>query len=104
MSEVAVLVAGCAHRGALVVVTLHGANVAIPLDVRAKGALRTHRNDRADLGMVGRIRSAAIQRSGLFPRAASSVAASMSLKVEVSILSISGPVNRPSGPPLGTYR
>lgn len=39
-----------------------------------------------------------------FARAASSVAASISVKVAVSILSINGPVNRPSGPPLGTYR
>ena len=36
--------------------------------------------------------------------AASSVEASMSVKVAVSILSINGPVNRPIGPPLGTYR
>lgn len=44
------------------------------------------------------------QRSPPSPWAAWSVAASMSAKVAVSILSISGPVNRPSGPPLGTYR
>ena len=44
------------------------------------------------------------QRSPPFARAASSVAASMSVKVAMSILSINGPVNRPSGPPLGTYR
>lgn len=39
-----------------------------------------------------------------FARAASSMAASMSVKFAVSILSINGPVNRPIGPPLGTYR
>lgn len=39
-----------------------------------------------------------------FPSAASSVAASMSVKVAVSILSNNGPVTRPIGPPLGTYR
>jgi hypothetical protein len=37
-----------------------------------------------------------------FARAASSVAASMVVKVAVSILSIKGPVNRPIGPPRGT--
>jgi transposase InsO family protein len=57
-----------------------------PLDKRQKWALR----------------SSAVQRSLPFARAASSVAASMSVKVPVSILSINGPANRPSGPPLGT--
>jgi hypothetical protein len=56
--------------------------------------------------------STAVQCSLPVPEGASSVAASMSVKVAVSmsvkvavsILSISGPVNRPSGPPLGVYR
>jgi hypothetical protein len=37
-------------------------------------------------------------------RAASSIAASRLSKVVLSILSITGPVSRPSGPPFGTYR
>ena len=57
-----------------------------PLDKRQKRALR----------------SSAVQRSLPSARAASSVAASMSVKVPVSILSINGAANRPSGPPLGT--
>jgi putative transposase len=57
-----------------------------PLDKRQKRALR----------------SSAVQRSLPLARAASSVAASMSVKVPVSILSINGPTNRPSGPPRGT--
>jgi hypothetical protein len=57
-----------------------------PLDKRQKRALR----------------SSAAQRSLPLARAASSMAASMSVKVPVSILSINGPANRPSGPPLGT--
>jgi putative transposase len=48
------------------------------------------------------LRSLAVQRSLPAARAASSVAASMSVKVPVSILSINGAANRPSGPPLGT--
>lgn len=39
-----------------------------------------------------------------FATAASSVAASMSVKFADSILSINGPVTRPMGPPRGTYR
>ena len=42
------------------------------------------------------------QRQLPFARAASSVAASISVKLAVSILSIRGPVNWPMGPPLGT--
>jgi hypothetical protein len=37
-------------------------------------------------------------------RAVSSIAASRLSKVVLSILSITGPVSRPSGPPFGTYR
>jgi Integrase core domain len=48
------------------------------------------------------LRSLAVQRSLPSALAASSAAASMSAKVPVSILSIKGPANRPSGPPLGT--
>jgi hypothetical protein len=48
------------------------------------------------------LRGSAVQRSLPSARAASSVAASMLVKVPVSILSINGPANRPSGPPLGT--
>jgi hypothetical protein len=48
------------------------------------------------------LRSSAVQRSLPSARAASSVAASISVKVPVSILSINGPANRPSGPPRGT--
>lgn len=36
-------------------------------------------------------------------RAASSIEASMLLKFLLSIVSITGPVSRPTGPPLGTY-
>jgi hypothetical protein len=37
-------------------------------------------------------------------RAASSMEASMLSKLLLSIVSITGPVSRPMGPPLGTYR
>jgi Integrase core domain len=55
-----------------------------------------------DTGQRRARRSSADQRSLSFARAASSVAASMSVKVPISILSINGAANRPSGPPLGT--
>ena len=59
---------------------------------------------RADRGHERAPRRAAVQRSLPVPEGGPSVAVSMSVKVAVSILSINGPVNRPSGPPLGVYR
>jgi hypothetical protein len=53
-------------------------------------------------GQKRALRGSAVQRWLPSARAAWSVAASMSVKVPVSILSINGPANRPSGPPLGT--
>jgi len=59
-----------------------------------------------DAGLSGSSRAGSPCGASCQPafRAASSMAASMLPKFVLSILSITGPVSRPIGPPLGTYR
>src|SRR5215217_4034887 len=70
----------------------------LPGYVRTPGAITADQRRRQKRALRG----SAVQRSLPSARAASSVAANMSVKVPVSILSINGAANRPSGPPLGT--